>query len=362
MASSWAAVLFWRNIAGFLHLLAIDTQNMIKKIKTLLGSLLFIVLGSIFGSVAFMACFESQLDYLPTYSTLVEQGRVGEALNLGEWIKAHPEMPNSGEIAASSRELEEEYNSFLNRSMRLGNGFVKGEYNSKEDAVGALISDFLFVGDVRDLGQQSLNKYHDKEVDKLIVALSSIGLATSVAIFFPEPSSTTAGVVAETGISLLKGLKKTGALTGKFSKLVVSSAKEPQKLASIVKEVTTVSKLSPPGTVPYNIRNVENLDEMKSLNQGLKTDSATTTVLLSSAPKIDYATLKQPQEKLMQMAKHGMYKTKKYSRTLKFIYSGGLFGFLSNFMYLRVIVLSLSLFAVIFGLYRLKTLKASTAV
>ena len=62
---------------------------------------------------------------------------------------------------------------------KLGEGIFEGTSDEAIGQAAALITDFLVIGDIRDLTRQAINWSQDKQIDAVIAALSGIGLAAS---------------------------------------------------------------------------------------------------------------------------------------------------------------------------------------
>lgn len=163
-------------------------------------------------------------DYLPEIHELEAEGRLGEAEHLADWVLSGSSITNRDEVVALRTEINRKRTSLWNRSKRAAKGFVVGEGTSIEELVGAVVSDFLLWGDIRDLAKQGYNKITGKEADPVVAALAAVGVGTSVATF-----------VADASVSFLKILRKTGHLTKRFSRFLVDACKRTSKAKSLDK-------------------------------------------------------------------------------------------------------------------------------
>lgn len=198
-------------------------------------------------------------DYLPEIHELEAEGRLGEAEHLADWVLSGSSITNRDEVVALRTEINQKRTSLWNRSKRAAKGFVVGEGTSFEELVGAVVSDFLIWGDIRDLAKQGYNKITGKETDPVVAALAAVGVGTSVATFVAggataaeavatpvtggassaavpaTATATSAAAVADASVSFLKILRKTGHLTKRFSRFLVDACKRTSKAKSLDK-------------------------------------------------------------------------------------------------------------------------------
>ena len=93
-------------------------------------------------------------------------------------------------------------------------GFVTGAGTSTAGLAGAVTSDFTVVGDVRDIGIEGSKMVAGEDYSKLVLGLSVVGLAATVATV----ATGGGGIVAKTGVSVLKAAKRAGTLTADFAR------------------------------------------------------------------------------------------------------------------------------------------------
>lgn len=90
-------------------------------------------------------------------------------------------------------------------SSELWRGFWLGEVHSANSLAASTLSDFLLVGDVRDLGRELANW---PDADQLVLGLSAVGVGLSVGTVVSGGSS----ALAAAGASSIKAAKKAGKL------------------------------------------------------------------------------------------------------------------------------------------------------
>ncbi len=102
-----------------------------------------------------------------------------------------------------------------------------------------VITDFFVIGDLRDLAQQGSHWYQDEEVDEVLTALATLGVAASTAQALSTVATVgTGGAAAPTlagstaakgGVVLLKAARKAGKLPAWLVKAIRESAETLMK-------------------------------------------------------------------------------------------------------------------------------------
>lgn len=179
-------------------------------------------------------------DYLAEIRELETEGRLGEAEQLADWVLDGSDITNRTELAAVRNEIHETRTAFWNRAYRAGKGFVVGEGTSIEELSGAVVSDFLLWGDIRDLAKQGYYKIKGKETDPVVAGLAAVGVLTSVASYVPDPAEG-AEVSADASFSLLKTLRKTGHLSKRFCGVLVDGCRQSVKAKSLSKGMKEIA-------------------------------------------------------------------------------------------------------------------------
>ncbi len=121
--------------------------------------------------------------------------------------------------------------SALGRLSAVGKGFLLGEVDGADALAGSVLADLVVYGDVRDIVREGLVK---EDGNGFVLAMASLGLASTA---FPP---------ADSSVSLLKLLAKTGSLSEplkrvfiKCAKTAAEAVKNPSKNAGAVAEVRT---------------------------------------------------------------------------------------------------------------------------
>ncbi|MBS0265493.1 MAG: hypothetical protein JSS02_26410 [Planctomycetes bacterium] len=141
------------------------------------------------------------MDYLDDVRNLRADHRYAEALMVAEAGLDELHGSDRDHLQAEMQQIREEQESVVRRGKELLRGALVGEGDSLEALVGAVGADMFVVGDVRDLVIQGGRLAVDGDSDELILALSAVGLLTTV---MPEIDWVAA---------FLKVAKKGGALS-----------------------------------------------------------------------------------------------------------------------------------------------------
>lgn len=143
--------------------------------------------------------------FIDEIESALEVGRYGQAQRLAALAQAHDhdlptELVNRIEPSSLTR--------LSTGASDLARGAFLGEAQSGAQIAGLITADLLVVGDVRDLAVQTLAWSRGEEVDRFILGLSLVGLATSAGALAAGAS---AGVDA--GIALTKAARRAGRMS-----------------------------------------------------------------------------------------------------------------------------------------------------
>lgn len=154
----------------------------------------------------------AELRALPDYdhareaSRLAADERLDEALLvLDAGLAAEPGPQRAAAMRAQRRQLVAERESWSFRSREFAAGAWRGQGDSTPALLGAVTSDLLVFGDVRDLVIQSARGLRGEPVDPVITALSGAGILL------------TAWPAADGGTAVLKAARRSGALSARLA-------------------------------------------------------------------------------------------------------------------------------------------------
>lgn len=218
--------------------MAFQISRYYKALKTVLWVFLLLVVFIVSVSVLVEHYIEANIDaqikeieklpdadYISEIEKLREEDKLGEALELAKFVGEHPDMPGNLEAKRFEKEIQAELDSIFNMTLRFSRGAVTGDPKTGADAAGAVFSDFFLFGDLRDLAVQGGKFISGQETDKLVVALSGIGVLT-------ESIKTIDGVPAA-----LKLFRKIGSITPKFGHSILKASEKALKQRKVTSEL-----------------------------------------------------------------------------------------------------------------------------
>lgn len=139
-------------------------------------------------------------NYAQAARKLWAQSRYGESLLVIRAGLAQATPEQKRRLLALRGRIESDQHSLRHRLRELGRGALYGRGNTPMALAGAILADMFVFGDVRDLVIQGDRAMRGKKPDKVLVALSALGILLT---FTPE----------EVGVDMLKALRRSRALT-----------------------------------------------------------------------------------------------------------------------------------------------------
>ena len=170
-----------------------------------------------------------RINPIPHTQQLIKEEKYFEAQEYLSYFIDYPyvyENPKSQELLQDIKLVR---NSYSYQGKKLLEGIWKGKSDEDIGKTSAIVSDFLLIGDIRDLSIEGAHYYNNKKVDNVILALSSLGVIATVSTFY------TAGATApaKTSISVLKYAKKSNKLPRWLSSKLIKEAKIAKKSFSL---------------------------------------------------------------------------------------------------------------------------------
>jgi len=192
------------------------------------------------------------IDPIPHTEKLIQEKKYVEAEEYLTFFMQEnyvKENPRSTELLDF---IQKKRNSYSYKAKKLLEGIVKGGSDEEIGRASAIASDFLVIGDIRDLSIQGSHYAKDEEVDNLVVALSSLGLLATASTVY------TLGATApvKTSISLLKYGKRVNKIPSWFQSELI-------KYTKIAKETKSLEQIN------TLLKPVHNLYNKVGLNQTL---------------------------------------------------------------------------------------------
>lgn len=229
------------------------------------------------------------VNYVPEIEKLRKEGKLGEALEIANYVSKHPDMPGYKEAISLKVELDAELNSKFNVAVRFLRGFLTGNPKTGVDAAGSFVSDITVYGDIRDLVIQGMKFVSGKETDGLIVALSAVGLIAELPLL-QESINPLLGVI--------KGLVKIG-ISPKFYKTLfevsqkaVKEHKITSELSYILTDFDKVIKNMGITKTAYVLKQVDSAEDLSALAKLAAKVPEESFIVLRNGDKKTFAALK----------------------------------------------------------------------
>lgn len=187
---------------------------------------------------------------------LASQQRWAEVKMLADFVADNPRLGDAAAAAELGSEAERELSSFWGSMRRFARGAATGEPTDGASMLGSLSLDLFVIGDIRDLAVQGWKEMRYGEGDTVILALSAIGLTTTLAPQF------------DWAPALLKALKRTGALTRGFLRGLADTSRtalKTGKFDAVGKVVTDVGRTAGhlgPGPLRGVMRSVDSAEDL----------------------------------------------------------------------------------------------------
>lgn len=217
-------------------------------------------------------------DFATEVRDLRERGCYAEALVVADaGLAAGPGAPGGPErerLLAERRAAEEEQRSLVRRLRDLARGAITGGGDastgtdqpdpSLELLLGAVATDLLVVGDVRDLVIQSGRWARGEKTDPVIVMLSGVGLATTLA---PE---------IDWAPSVLKAARRRGVMSDRFGELLISAVRrgDTATFRAVMRDIAAISRHASPAGAMRLMRSIDSAEDAARLARFLERTGA----------------------------------------------------------------------------------------
>lgn len=204
---------------------------------------------------------------------LARDGRWAEARMVAGFALSRPELGDEDKARDVLLRSNEELESFKGQLERFAFGAVTGEPTDMPSMLGSLSLDLFVLGDIRDLAVQGWKEAVDGSGDSVILTLSAIGLTTTLAPHL------------DWAPALLKMLKRSGALTQKFTQFLSRTAKQSfdsgdySQLTQVVGEFGQAASRLGPGPLRGVMASVNDAGDLTRVANGSGVDPRSTYVV-----------------------------------------------------------------------------------
>lgn len=196
------------------------------------------------------------VDPVEEVRALIAQQRWAEAKMLADFVRENPRLGDERAAAELSRQADAELSSYWGRVRGFARGAATGEPTDGASMLGSLSLDLFVIGDVRDLAVQGWKEMRYGEGDTVILALSAVGLSTTLAPHF------------DWAPALMKALKRTGALTRGFLRSLKNASRSALKtgkfdaVGRMVADLGRTAGHLGPGPLRGAMRSVDSADDL----------------------------------------------------------------------------------------------------
>lgn len=207
---------------------------------------------------------------------LASQERWAESQMLAEFVLAHPQAGDATRAGELAAQADEQIHSLLGNARRFAEGAITGEPSDTASLLGSLSLDLFVVGDVRDLLVQGWKEWRYDDGDTIILALSAVGLATTLA---PQ---------IDWAPALLKAFRRLGALSAAFARRLTAMSRRALRtgnvnpLTKVVDDFGTAAQHLGPGPLAGIMKHIDEPETLSSIATAAKVDAGGTYVLVSA--------------------------------------------------------------------------------
>ncbi len=207
------------------------------------------------------------IDPMPKTWELIKEKKYADADEYLSYFMQFDYVKENPKAVELSHALKEKRDSFEYKKEKLIEGVIEGKSDEDIGKVSAIASDFLVIGDIRDLVIEGKYYMNDKKVDSVVVGLSTLGLVATISTIYTLGTTSS----AKTSISILKYGKKAGKIPPWLSRVIVKEAKISKETKSLnnVKNIlepiyTLYKKLGLKQTLNL-LKETKNLNELKGV-------------------------------------------------------------------------------------------------
>ncbi|MGS2742549.1 hypothetical protein ACU6TU_02985 [Halomonas sp. LS-001] len=185
----------------------------------------------------------TRIDPLPETYSLINEERYAEAADYLGFFMAYDYVGNNPEAQTLYQQIEDQRGHWRYQLDKLSEGVLQGSSDETIGQVASVATDFMVIGDLRDIANQGLNLAQGQDVDDVLLALASLGvLATTAQVVSGLGTAASGGVaapavagttIAKSSLITLKAARRLGKLPAWLGKAVVKAARQAQKTKSL---------------------------------------------------------------------------------------------------------------------------------
>jgi len=231
-----------------------------------------------------------KVDPLPHTKALISQDNYVDAQEYLEYFMQFDYVQKIPEAQTLLTNIKTKRESFEYQSTKIFEGIYTGTSDEIEGQISAIGSDFFFIGDLRDLFIEGSHYFKDEKVDRVLVSLSTIGLAASATTLFTLGGSS----VAKGGISVLKLAQKSKSIPGWLQRYLsrqsmqagkstgksIGRSKNITSLTTLFKQITDLKQTLGLQNTLKILSKTKNIDELKAMSKLSKRYGRNTPLML----------------------------------------------------------------------------------
>ena len=226
-----------------------------------------------------------RINPVPQVQELVQQEKFAEANDYLSYFMDYDYVNQDPQAIQLHSEIQDTRDDWLYKLKKTNSGFWTGESDETEGQVAAVVSDFLVIGDIRDLGREGKNFIEGKDVDEVTAALSGVGVVAAGAALVTAGTAAT----AKPAVSFLKMANKAGKMPKWLGKYLVESAEIAKKtknldhVAGLFSDIQGLYKTAGAHSTLELLGKSKNLDDFRRLAKFGNAFGAKTSTLLKIA-------------------------------------------------------------------------------
>lgn len=206
-------------------------------------------------------------EFIREIQASIAEGNLSEAADMVALAKDYGHQVPQGLVDQTKQGY---FDTTVRWSTDFAKGFIAGDMSNAQAIAGTIISDFAFIGDVRDLGYEGNKLLSGESYDTITLSLSAFGATTSAAAFIAWMGTAGTGggatpvALATTGldnsVSIIKTSHKFGKLSAKLTENVsriTKDAVDVPKLKQSLGSLTSVAKMPSSGQIMAAVRKVD---------------------------------------------------------------------------------------------------------
>lgn len=245
--------------------------------KIILLAVALVAIGVIWQHTQLEALALARIDPVPETRRLIAEGRYAEAADYLGFFIEYPYVRDNPEAQALKQEIDQTRNSPQYQLEQVWEGLITGTSDETAGQITGVVTDFLVIGDLRDLTKEGIKLAKGEDADEVILALAAIGTVATTAQVVSGIATLTSGgaaapaVAASTAVKggtvLLKAARKAGKLPPWLSKTLIKEAKVVKQTGKLDSVADLFQDIYVLAKTPGGLRLLSHTEDAKSLKR-----------------------------------------------------------------------------------------------